>query len=211
MATYNQATNRNGTMAPGPTVTNTNVSATYVPPGYKGPMPLPRGAMNKPGPVPGSNFVPADPLLQQQPTTTQGQLQSEIQRRLPFVVNNGNPGGANNMAPSPGNSMSQTGNLPPGRYPVPRQPQPVGQNPSAQRRAYLNQVSGQQADLGRYRPPTLAGNGNDPMNWNDYGGYDYNLPSSFGPTPNSPSRPGPYGGYPQYLQPNWRNMLPGGG
>lgn len=153
--------------------------------GYKGPI------NTKPRlPV----FQSADPLLN---------IQQNAQQNIPGTPNNGNPQGANNM--------SRVGNLPRGRYPVPQQPQPVGQNPSDLRRAYLNQVSGQQSDLGRYRPPTLAGNGNDPMNWNDYGGYDYNLPSAYGPTPNTATRPGPYGGYPTYLQPNWRNMLPGGG
>lgn len=138
------------------------------------------------------------------PVGSMGDIQSQIQRNLPFTPNNGNPNGANNM---------------PGRYPVPQRPQQGAQMPSQARRAYLNNVSGQQSDLGRYRPPTLAGNGNDPMNWNDYGGYDYNLPSAYGPTPNTPNSQGPYGGYPSYLQPNWmygvgsapRPLLPGGG
>ena len=144
-------------------------------------MPNPQAPMEKP------LLFPSDPLLQQaplpamantKPLTPDGQMQQNIQTNLPFLPNNGNPGGANNM------------------------PQ-FRQQPSPQRRAYLNQVSGQQSDLGRYRPPTLAGDGNDPTNWNDYGGYDYNLPSAYGPTPNTPNSQGPYGGYPQYLQPNW--------
>lgn len=111
-------------------------------------------------------------------------VQQEAQSRLPFRPNNGNPRGANNMP----------------RYPVP-------QAPSSQ--AYYNALSGQQSNLGRYRPPTLAGDGNNPLNWNDYGGYSYNLPNAFGPTPQRGV--GPYGGYPSYLQPNWMNLLPGGG
>lgn len=40
----------------------------------------------------------------------------------------------------------------------------------------------QQTNLGRYRPPTMRG-GNGQWNsnvWNDFGGYDYNLPGSYG-------------------------------
>lgn len=40
--------------------------------------------------------------------------------------------------------------------------------------------SGQQPTVGRYRPPTLGANGSDPTNWNDYGGYSYNVPNAFG-------------------------------
>jgi hypothetical protein len=41
----------------------------------------------------------------------------------------------------------------------------------------------QQQNLGRYRPPTMSGTGGGRFNtntWNDDGGYDYNLPGSFG-------------------------------
>lgn len=72
----------------------------------------------------------------------------------------------------------------------------------------INMLSGQQSNLGRYRPPTLAGDGNNPMNWNDAGGYAYNLPYAFGPRAQNGA--GPYGGYPSYLLPNWRTT-PGWG
>lgn len=39
---------------------------------------------------------------------------------------------------------------------------------------------GQQVNQGRYRPPTLGGDGTDPTNWNDYGGYSYNVPNHYG-------------------------------
>lgn len=132
------------------------------------------------GPVP---LAPTKPAALDRTAGLSGMyqdLQSRMQSNLPYKPNNGNPQGANNM---------------------PR----FGQAPTPERRAYLNNVSGQQSDLGRYRPPTLAGNGNDPLNWNDYGGYDYNLPSAYGPVPNSPYSQGPYGGYPTYLRPNWMN------
>lgn len=50
--------------------------------------------------------------------------------------------------------------------------------------------SGQRSNLGRYTPPTMR----DGNNWNDRGGYAYNLPNSFGPRPdfgefNSPVAP----------------------
>lgn len=39
---------------------------------------------------------------------------------------------------------------------------------------------GQQANQGRYRPPTLGGDGSNPGNWNDFGGYSYNVPNHYG-------------------------------
>lgn len=199
MATYNQATRPNVYGTPGGP-SNLPVTATIAP----------TTAATKPV----SRFTPADPLFQTaplpantKPLTPDGQIQQNIQTNLPFTPNNGNPNGANNMPTYDATAMPV-----PSRYPVPQRPQQGTQMPSQARRAYLNNVSGQQSDLGRYRPPTLAGNGNDPMNWNDYGGYDYNLPSAYGPTPNTPYSQGPYGGYasqryPSYLQPNWMNNV----
>lgn len=40
------------------------------------------------------------------------------------------------------------------------------------------QYGTQQGNLGRYRPPTMSGNGG----WNDNGGYAYNLPNAYGST-----------------------------
>lgn len=40
------------------------------------------------------------------------------------------------------------------------------------------QYGTQQGNLGRYRPPTMNGNGG----WNDSGGYAYNLPNAYGST-----------------------------
>lgn len=40
------------------------------------------------------------------------------------------------------------------------------------------QYGTQQGNLGRYRPPTMNGNGG----WNDNGGYAYNLPNAYGST-----------------------------
>lgn len=176
MATYNPAVRPN----------------VYTTPGAPSTLPMTATVNTKPLTLDSqSSLTPADPMFggsaplpmtaPNRPVGSMGDIQNQIQRNLPFTPNNGNPQGANNM---------------------PSRPQ-FNQQPTPERRAYLNNVSGQQSDLGRYRPPTLAGNGNDPMNWNDYGGYDYNLPSAYGPTPNSPYSRGPYGGYPSYLQPNW--------
>lgn len=82
--------------------------------------------------------------------------------------------------------------------------------------------SGQRPDLGRYVPPTMR----DGNNWNNRGGYAYNLPNSFGPRPdfgefNSPyaamrrrdRMPGDFSGMEDYLsgmrggRPNFRQML----
>ena len=48
---------------------------------------------------------------------------------------------------------------------------------------FAGEWGGQHPGLGRYRPPTLMGDGSDPNKWNDSGGYRYNLPNAFGPTP----------------------------
>jgi hypothetical protein len=80
-------------------------------------------------------------------------IQQQAQRRVPNQgAYNGNPRGANNM-------------------PMTNRANP--QAPSWQ----------QQQNLGRYRPPTMSGTGGGRFNtntWNDDGGYDYNLPGSFG-------------------------------
>lgn len=38
----------------------------------------------------------------------------------------------------------------------------------------------QQGNLGRYRPPTYTQGPNNQQNWNDQGGYEYNVPNSYG-------------------------------
>lgn len=38
----------------------------------------------------------------------------------------------------------------------------------------------QRQDLGRYRPPTIQSTNNGQINWNDMGGYEYNIPNSYG-------------------------------
>lgn len=165
-------------------------------------------------PTPQTAVNPYNP--QQNPSaptlSREQQLQQLAQANVPLSANNGNPRGANNMG---GGGMGrQMPNLPnnASRYPVPQfaqQPYSQGaiaQRPSPERQTYINGISGQQADLGRYRPPTLAGDGNNPMNWNDYGGYAYNLPYAFGPTQQrGNANSGPYGGYPSYLVPSWNN------
>jgi hypothetical protein len=67
---------------------------------------------------------------------------------------NGNPGGANNS-----------------------RPQGYGYSNDSQLGAVY--MGGQNAGLGRYRPPTYADSGM--TQWADHGGYNYNLPNAYGP------------------------------
>jgi hypothetical protein len=83
------------------------------------------------------------------------QMQATVQGATPNMGGTGNPGGVYNTDWS-----AQAGAL-------------LGPQ--------FGTYSGQQPFLGRYRPPTMAGNGTDPTAWNDYGGYSYNLPNAYGP------------------------------
>lgn len=63
----------------------------------------------------------------------------------------------------------------------------------------------QQTNLGRYVPPTMSDGGRFGFNsnqWNNFGGYDYNLPGSYG----SPQGGGQFapmpGQFTQYMNPN---------
>lgn len=68
--------------------------------------------------------------------------------------------------------------------------------------------SGQRPDLGRYVPPTMR----DGNNWNDRGGYAYNLPNSYGPRPDFGEFNSPYAQVPRYGAPgNTRGGRGGGG
>lgn len=92
---------------------------------------------------------------------------SSAQAGSPNRGGSGNPGGVHNTSPG--------------------RPQPA-QTPDylAQLdQMYQNYYNGQNPALGRYRPPTMGGDGSDPNNWNDYGGYAYNLPTNFGPAQTS--------------------------
>ncbi len=106
---------------------------------------------------------------------------SSAQAGSPNRGGSGNPGGVHNTSPG--------------------RPQPA-QTPDylAQLdQMYQNYYNGQNPALGRYRPPTMGGDGSDPRNWNDYGGYAYNLPTNFGPAQTSwtqsQRRPGHSMGY----------------
>lgn len=108
---------------------------------------------------------------------------SYTQQGSPNRGGSGNPGGVHNTAPRPAAPPSS-----PGQY-----DQMVGQP----NQGYQNLYGGQNPQLGRYRPPTMGGDGSNPNNWNDYGGYAYNLPNNFGPVQtswtypgNRPARPG---------------------
>lgn len=54
---------------------------------------------------------------------------------------------------------------------------------------YAGYFGGQSPGAGRYRPPTMNGDGR----WNDDGGYNYNLPNAFGSYPGY-GQGSPYGG-----------------
>lgn len=97
----------------------------------------------------------------------QGQIQQQAQQNVPYQgMYNGNPGGAYNM-PS-------------------RMNQQYGYAPSPYNMQYQG---GQSPQLGRYIPPTMQPgsaflqqglyNSNQ---WNNNGGYQYNLPNSYGQT-----------------------------
>ena len=91
---------------------------------------------------------------------------SYTQQGSPNRGGTGNPGGVHNTSPRPTS---------PGAY---------------DGAAYRNTYGTQNPQLGRYRPPTMGGDGSDPGNWNDSGGYAYNLPNNFGPAQTSWTYPG---------------------
>lgn len=134
------------------------------------------------------------------------------QGNVPRPTNNGNPRGAFNMPYRRGGRRveSQSENQNDGWYqdptgrmtfyppeqrhlmPRPTVPQPQGRfnndyyapgdpsrNPYMGFRGDANYYGGQALGTGRYRPPTMDTQGN----WNDFGGYNYNLPNAFGSYP----------------------------
>lgn len=113
---------------------------------------------------------------------SQQNIQRSAQQQVPFQgMYNGNPRGASNM-PRMGNQN------------------PFGFQGQGQAPAWS-----QQTNLGRYVPPTMSsfgGNagGFNSNSWNNQGGYDYNLPGSYG----SPLGQGQFAPMPQqfmqYLQ-----------
>ena len=101
----------------------------------------------------------------------QGQIQQQAQQKVPYQgMYNGNPGGAYNMPSRNQGNMNQQ----------------YGYAPSPYNMQYQG---GQSAQLGRYTPPTMQPgsaflqqglyNSNQ---WNNNGGYQYNLPNSYGQT-----------------------------
>lgn len=101
----------------------------------------------------------------------QGQVQQQAQQNVPYQgMYNGNPGGAYNMPSRSQGNMNQQ----------------YGYAPSPYNMQYQG---GQSAQLGRYVPPTMQPgsaflqqglyNSNQ---WNNNGGYQYNLPNSYGQT-----------------------------
>lgn len=95
---------------------------------------------------------------------------SSAQAGSPNRGGSGNPGGVHNTSPGRPSPAPNNDYL--------AQLDQMYQN-------YYNYYNGQNPALGRYRPPTMGGNGSDPNNWNDYGGYAYNLPTNFGPAATS--------------------------
>lgn len=105
----------------------------------------------------------AKPMPIGQAQSVQGQVQRNVQAMVPNQGQyNGNPRGANNMGQSYGYA-----------------PTPYN----------MNYQGGQSSQLGRYTPPTMQQgsaflqqglyNSNQ---WNNQGGYQYNLPNSYGQT-----------------------------
>lgn len=101
----------------------------------------------------------------------QGQIQQQAQQKVPYQgMYNGNPGGAYNMPSRNQGNMNQQ----------------YGYAPSPYNMQYQG---GQSAQLGRYTPPTMQ-QGNaflqqglyNSNQWNNNGGYQYNLPNSYGQT-----------------------------
>ena len=101
----------------------------------------------------------------------QGQVQQQAQQNVPYQgMYNGNPGGAYNMPSRNQGNMNQQ----------------YGYAPSPYNMQYQG---GQSAQLGRYTPPTMQ-QGNaflqqglyNSNQWNNNGGYQYNLPNSYGQT-----------------------------
>ena len=87
------------------------------------------------------------------------QQRSDSQQRGRNPGGSGNPGGVNNT----------------------RAPVNYGYSQDADYGVYRG---GQNPNLGRYVPPTLAGDGANPLAWNQSsGGYSYNLPNDYGPYP----------------------------
>lgn len=119
---------------------------------------------------------------------SQQNIQRNAQQRVPFQGRyNGNPRGAANM-PRMGNQN------------------PYGFQGQGQAPAWS-----QQTNLGRYVPPTMSGMGGYNSNvWNNQGGYDYNLPGSYG----SPLGQGQFAPMPrqfQQFQQYMQQMQYGGG
>jgi len=101
----------------------------------------------------------------------QGQIQQQAQQKVPYQgMYNGNPGGAYNMPSRNQGNMNQQYGYAPSPYNIQYQ-------------------GGQSAQLGRYTPPTMQ-QGNaflqqglyNSNQWNNNGGYQYNLPNSYGQT-----------------------------
>lgn len=103
-------------------------------------------------------------------------MQEQLQQNTPYSANNGNPQGANNMGSEMGSLVNRN------RASVIPQ-----KNPNVYR-------GGQEQGIGRYRPPTMTGNGQ----WQDNDPYSYNLPNAFG-------------SYPGYSQGNPNGMQGGPG
>lgn len=134
----------------------------------------PRGAFNMPG-SPGWN--PNQPMRGRQQAGMEGFIQDASGRMTPRLMGQqrqlGFPQrGQQGSAPVMDNQFSGQGS----GYPVP------DMNPYYGTRGGGNNyppsqgyMGGQFSNAGRYRPPTMDGS----QNWNDYGGYNYNLPNAF--------------------------------
>ena len=106
---------------------------------------------------------------------------SQTQADSPNRGGTGNPGGAYNTAPNrPG-------------APRPSSPSQYDNYVAQLERMYSQYYGGQNPAFGRYRPPTMGADGSDPRNWNDVGGYAYNLPNNFGPAQTSWTQLNPFG------------------